>query len=518
MNKKILALFLAALMILSLAACGNNSGKNSGAGHIQDGFVFEGSLSQEKTVELGVPDFELNPQSVYSKLTYTPEMFYGDYRLRGGDEAEKKFGAESNYFTWNRNGEEIEFTTLPFRIEAGKETMNHSVNFIEDYDWMKLYFMRRYGENQCSLDSVLCAYAIEGNKLILKPLDTFEVDKENNKITYTFADLTWEYTFAFSGRYLTLTSGEDSITLTTGLEAYGKVDYFCLGTVAGNFLSEGSKSVANIDNIDFRYDSEDGDSKLYFELIDGTSSYNSIAVLQENGLFTFTLALENSANTYQYVYFYCGRDGLILTDGKEIYYYNDSYTDRTKSKLNGYLTEDQTGKLDELSDAQLEAIVEKKENLMEDLAKAFNDAGIAVTVDEKTGELAMDSSVLFGGDSAVLTADGKAFLNKFVDVYTSIVFSEKYEGFVSKTMVEGHTAPVSGSTYESGLPLSEERANNVKDYCVSAEMGVDISKLAVSFEAVGYSNSKPVKDADGNVDMAASRRVSFRFIINLEQQ
>ena len=109
-------------------------------------------------------------------------------------------------------------------------------------------------------------------------------------------------------------------------------------------------------------------------------------------------------------------------------------------------------------------------------------------------------------------------MNKFVDAYTSIIFSEKYEGFVSKTVVEGHTAPVSGSTYESGLPLSEERAENVKNYCVSAETGIDTSKLAANLEAVGYSNSRPVIDADGNIDRAASRRVSFRFIINLDQE
>lgn len=84
-------------------------------------------------------------------------------------------------------------------------------------------------------------------------------------------------------------------------------------------------------------------------------------------------------------------------------------------------------------------------------------------------------------------------------------------------MIEGHTAPVSGSTYESGLPLSEQRANNVKNYCVSSETGVDTSKLAANLEATGLSNSKPVYDNSGKVDMAASRRVSFRFIINLEQ-
>ena len=170
----------------------------------------------------------------------------------------------------------------------------------------------------------------------------------------------------------------------------------------------------------------------------------------------------------------------------------------------------------ELEEEKVEEIVEKKDNLLNDLIEAFKDAGIKVNVDETTGELALDSSVLFGGDSAVLTAEGKTFLNKFVDVYTSIVFSDKYAGFVSKTMIEGHTAPVSGSTYESGLPLSEQRANNVKNYCVSSETGVDTSKLAANLEATGLSNSKPVYDNSGKVDMAASRRVSFRFIINLE--
>lgn len=209
-------------------------------------------------------------------------------------------------------------------------------------------------------------------------------------------------------------------------------------------------------------------------------------------------------------------DGLVLTDGNHTYYYNDTRSNRNKDALSGYLSADQTERLDNISDSKLEAIVEKKEDLMADLVKAFEDADISVTVDEESGELAMDASVLFGGDSAVLTDEGKAFLNKFVSAYTAIVFSEKYDGFVAKTMIEGHTAPTSASTYETGLPLSVERANTVKDYCLSAETGVDTTRLAESLEAIGLSNSKPILDADGNVDMPASRRVSFRFIINLD--
>jgi len=508
--KKLLALLLVLILAFSLSACGDSGSSKTAK---RDGFVFEGTSSSEAIVELGEPEKELDTKEVYSKLTYTPEMFFGNYQLLGGDKAREKFGKESKYFTWTKGTEEKEFSNLPFQIIAGSENMNHSVNFIKEYNWMQLYYMRNYSKTSCELDSVYCAYSIEGNKLILKPLDTFKVDDATNKITYTFADEVWEYNFTFKGRTLTLEKDGESVELTSWLDAYGEKDY----VYAEGYLSPESKSANNIDYIRFRYEDGDEDTYLHFELTDGTESYNSIAVLQENGLFTFTLALKDSKKTYQYVCFCNGRDGLVLTDGTNTYYYNDTYRERNQYDLNDYLSEDQTGKLDKLTDSQLEAIVEKKENLLDDLAKAFNDAGIKVTVDSKSGELAMDSSVLFGGDSAVLTNDGKTFLNKFVDVYTSIVFSSKYEGFVSKTMVEGHTAPVSGSSYADGLPLSEQRANVVKDYCVSSDTGVDTTKLAANLEAIGYSNSKPIKDASGKVDMAASRRVSFRFIINLEQ-
>lgn len=52
------------------------------------------------------------------------------------------------------------------------------------------------------------------------------------------------------------------------------------------------------------------------------------------------------------------------------------------------------------------------------------------------------------------------------------------------------------------------------DYCLSSETGVDTSKLAKTMETVGYSQSRPAYDSDGNVDIAASRRVSFRFVVN----
>lgn len=517
MFKKLLAAFLAVMMLVSLAACSSDdaasggSNTDNGGSATPEGFVLKTINSTAEPVELGKPQTALDPQAVYNSLTYTPEMFYGTYQILGGDDAKEPHGKNMPYFTCTIGGEEKNWTKLPFRIEAGKNTLRHVITGIKEYNWMRLYFMKKTESGTAYLDTVFGAYTIEGKTMSIKLLDSFHFDEATNKITYAFSDVTLQYNFAFKGRNLSLSTDDATVTLTTGLDAYGKTVF-----LSGDcYLSPDSKAFANIDLIAYYYSETSDIRQLSFDLLDGQESFDSIAVMQENGLLTFTLALESGNTTYDLVYFYCEDDGLVLSDGTNVYYYNDSYRDRSQNVLNEYLTEDQTGKLDDLSDMQLEAIVEKKENLMEDLVAAFADAGIQVTVDEKSGELAMDASVLFGGDSAELTAQGKTFLNKFVKAYTSIVFSDKYDGFVSKTMVEGYVAPVSGDTYEDGLPLSEERANNVKTYCLSAETGTDVGKLATSLEAVGYSNSKPVKDADGNVDMAASRRVSFRFIIDL---
>lgn len=169
-----------------------------------------------------------------------------------------------------------------------------------------------------------------------------------------------------------------------------------------------------------------------------------------------------------------------------------------------------------INEEDLAAVRQKKADLLADLTAAFKAEGITININEETGEMGLDTSVLFGGDSAVLTADGKAFLNKFIKVYNNIAFSDKYAGFISKTLVEGHIAPVSGSTFDSGYPLSIERATNVLNYCLSKDSGVNLGAFAADFEPVGYSNTQPIYNDDGSVNMAASRRVSFRFMVSLE--
>ncbi len=506
--KKVLSFLLVVLMFGVMTACGGND-RNLKAESL-NGYVVRGHKASENAKVEFVQN-DIDPKEIYDNLTYTPEMFYGSYKI-GDKEAETKYSEESQYMVYNDGEKDMLLTSIPFKIEAGHNTWLHKINYIEDHNWLCAYYYQKSEEGAKSyLTYIYCAYTVDGKTLTLKPIKNLNVDTENNKITYEFSDYVWEYEFSFRGRALTLAKDGKSVTINAGLDPYGEELYL----FAEGYLSPDSKAADGIDQFEIIYESP-SDNRLFVESISGEGNWTSVAKLEENGRMTLTVPWESGTKTYQYVYFLCYNDGLILADKDNVYYYNDSYTDRKKLDVNKYLSEDQTGKLDSLTENQLDAIIEKKENLMEDLAKAFTDAGITVTVDSKTGELAMDSSVLFGGDSAELTADGKAFLNKFVNVYTTTVFSEKYTGFVQKTMVEGHTAPLSTSTYESGLPLSKKRAENVKNYCVSSETGVDTSKLAAALESVGYSNSKPIYNTDGSVNMTASRRVSFRFIINLD--
>ena len=141
---------------------------------------------------------------------------------------------------------------------------------------------------------------------------------------------------------------------------------------------------------------------------------------------------------------------------------------------------------------------------------------INVTINHETGEIALDSAVLFGVNESNISPEGKEFLRSFLNVYTGVVFGDEYTDFVSKIMVEGHT-DTSGS-YDLNLSLSQARADSVLAFCLSEEAGIDpayVESLTGTLEAVGYSYDKPVYDENGDVDMDASRRVSFRFVIKI---
>jgi len=190
---------------------------------------------------------------------------------------------------------------------------------------------------------------------------------------------------------------------------------------------------------------------------------------------------------------------FLIMDG-ECYPYLSSYDDYFDRYYSSF--ED----AEDLSGSDLEDLNAAKKGILEALEKAFKEAGIQANIDKESGKVELEASFLFDTDSYALSDSGKEYLDAFVEVYSSVVLGGEYSGFVSRIIVEGHT-DTSGS-YSYNQTLSQNRAEAVTECCIGKNAAMEDL-----MEAVGYSYDYPVYNSDGTVNMEASRRVSFRFML-----
>ena len=519
--KNIISVLTIICLILSLASCGKSDFVEKSAvekNAVENTVWYLGGneiLSSFDPKEI-FADYKdtIDPQKIYNSLNYNEKMLYGSYVLEDEEKELKRIRKESKFVDTEFSDGTYNISVLPIAIYLGSDNLCGSdIGYagaqyrdnIKDKELALLVF-----PTEDKTGKVYCSYEVKGNKLKFTELN--QTSKGDEPFAYEIGKAVFEYDFSLSGIHISLSKGDESIKLTA---------YSFVGKNAEKLRLSGYSLVDSplIDELD--YFSVDTSVFNYAVKRDGSYYDRSAFMISDDGKITIYLADkdENGETVVfmkQYAYiFNCEPSDLlnyfkvVLLDGENTYYYTDSITNR-EARI---LAEDND--ISNLSEDKIKEIAEKKADLFDELYKEFSEKGINVTINRATGEMAMDSSVLFGGDSAEITADGKELLNKFLDAYVSIVYSDKYEGFIAKTLVEGHTAPIAGSTYESGLPLSKERAENVMAYCLSANAGINFSKNANLLEAVGCSNSKPVYNNNGEIDLAASRRVSFRFIINI---
>ena len=162
---------------------------------------------------------------------------------------------------------------------------------------------------------------------------------------------------------------------------------------------------------------------------------------------------------------------------------------------------------------QLEEIIGVKKDLIAALRDEFKNSDLSISIDEHTGAIMLESSIMFGYDSDVLSATGKSTLSEFLPAYFDVVLSDDFIDYVSEIIIEGHTDTV--GTYEYNLQLSQARAAAVAAYCIGENQTLFSSARAERIRSlvsvVGRSWSDPVYAADGTVDAEASRRVVIKF-------
>ncbi|MDX8335212.1 OmpA/MotB family protein [Candidatus Cetobacterium colombiensis] len=190
-----------------------------------------------------------------------------------------------------------------------------------------------------------------------------------------------------------------------------------------------------------------------------------------------------------------------------------------KEELLGNLgdLEDKVKRLTEKGN-RLENIVGMKQTIVSIIIGKFKKENLKIDIDAKTGNIKLDDSILFSFGSAELKPEGKEFLKEFVPKYVEVFFGDNnVRPYITQIVIEGHTDNV--GSYLSNLDLSQRRALSVVKFIFGEEMPYFKWKedLKQIITANGRSNILLIKDKNGNLNAAKSRRVEFQFKLDDEK-
>ena len=168
---------------------------------------------------------------------------------------------------------------------------------------------------------------------------------------------------------------------------------------------------------------------------------------------------------------------------------------------------------------EIEDVIGVKRDIVESLSKEFQGTDLDIAIDEKTGSIQLDSSILFALNDSNLAGEGRDVLSEFLPKYFSVVLSDDYIDYISEIIIEGHTDTTGGYMYN--MALSEARAEAVASYCLSDDQTMFDDETLETVRSLvtvsGKSFSEPVYNDDGTVNADASRRVEIKFRLSDEE-
>ena len=180
---------------------------------------------------------------------------------------------------------------------------------------------------------------------------------------------------------------------------------------------------------------------------------------------------------------------------------------------------DDANQLMEEQQEKIDQIIGVKADLIQALNEEFEKNQIVVQIDEETGAILLDSSVLFEFSKSDLTEEGDEILQEILPVYCKVLLSEDYVDYVAEIIIDGYTDSV--GDYASNLSLSQSRAYAVAEYLLYSMEGYlspeEQNALMSRLTANGKSSSNPIYGEDGQEDADASRRVEIKFRLKDEE-
>ncbi len=160
---------------------------------------------------------------------------------------------------------------------------------------------------------------------------------------------------------------------------------------------------------------------------------------------------------------------------------------------------------------QIDELLGLRTAIIKDLSQALAKASISANVDTQTGDIMLDSRLLFETAKDQLAEAGRAELRRLIPVYLEVLLRPEYRDYVAEIIIEGHTD--SKGSYTFNLQLSQQRALNVATFCLEMP-GLSLEQRALLEQiltAKGRSYADRIFNADGSENMEASRRVEIKF-------
>ena len=497
-----------ALVLITGAAILGGGAKSSSI--VTDLFDLSGAKSNLDPHKAYITENDANvyladPMTAYQSLKCETEYLFGKYAVRETVNTELPPAARTaflenmNYF--NITGTTMRVSAVPYRIDFGPHCNVTPLNYLSGYQWAQLYFYDSHGEPV----QVQAACNLDGSTLNMRLIRSFEFNSRAGTLDYNFSGNTLQYGFTLDARGLVLSNSDGNVTLAA-MDLSGEEPQI---NVYDAYATEDSPKLDGIEMINITPEEQ-------YVIVDGEQCRVTNYEADPNGLFKMKWLVGSEKHAAQVAFLYCDDDGIILLDGENVY----NYTHRSKNLYTKHITTNlrmsDSERLENLTDEEIASIRTKVDDLYADLQKAFDSAGVEAKIDKETGEIALNSVVLFEFDKYQISSEGQAMLSNFLKAYTSVIFSDKYNGMISEIEIEGHTDP-EGLIYHNEV-LSKARAEQVMTYCQTTGNGLDtetIAKLTPMLSAVGYAAAHPVFGEDGMVDYAASRRVSFKFVVDI---
>ena len=160
---------------------------------------------------------------------------------------------------------------------------------------------------------------------------------------------------------------------------------------------------------------------------------------------------------------------------------------------------------------QIDDLLGLRTEIIRELSRSLTAADLGAKVDPSTGDIVLDSQLMFESGADVISFSGQQQLARLIPVYLSVLMRPEYVDYVAEIIIEGHTD--SKGSYLFNLELSQNRALAVAKFCLDLPSlsGEQRTLLQDILTAKGRSYSNPIKHPDGTENMDASRRVEIKF-------